>query len=222
MPDDTQHNEHTVTDKDTGEKRVRNTTTVYEPKTGGGNFLTKKFGFLPVWAWAIVVVGGILYWRHLQNANAANAAATTPVDSGITPSAAPTTPDNVPTSTTPTEAAANNLQWEAEAVAALKRLGYHDNLINTAMQRYFAGEQLDEKEEAAIETAINLVGQPPAGGHFGEEVPPKKKAPTGGHHPKTKPQPRQPIGAPDEFLKWPFGRGILPIIQPSRVPNRNL
>ena len=61
---------------------------------GGGNFLTRKLGPLPTWAWAGLAVGGFLYWRKRQAAAAAAAgtAATTTPATGL-----PTTNAQAPT-----------------------------------------------------------------------------------------------------------------------------
>ncbi len=65
---------------------------------GGGNFLTRKLGPLPTWAWAGLAVGGFLYWRKRQAAAAAAAAAAAGTSATTTPATGlPTTNAQAPT-----------------------------------------------------------------------------------------------------------------------------
>ena len=144
----------------------------------GGNFLTTQVGPLPLWGWAVALVGAYLLYRWWKNYEA-NSAATAAANETTTPSGAPST---TTTPTTTTAAPTTNLGWLASAETSLSALGYSPSLIRTALDRYLSGEQLDAKEEAVIEAAINTLGAPPVAGTFGKEAPAKPKA-----KPKLKP-----------------------------------
>lgn len=63
-----------------------------EPSSGGGNFLTRKIGPLPMWGWVAIAAGLILLYSYRQKsqqttAASTNTAANTPggVDSSLVP-----------------------------------------------------------------------------------------------------------------------------------------
>lgn len=165
-------------------------------KQHGGNFLTAKMGPLPVYGWLVVAVAGYLLYRYYKNQSSSNPSGVMP-DSGATPSGAPTTPDVSVPGLVPAPvpgSPANNSQWLADAESALKRLGYGNGLIKISLDRYLAGEQLDAKEEAVIETATNIVGHPPVAGTFGTPAPP---------HKQVKPKPKKPTVKVPHQVKGP-------------------
>jgi hypothetical protein len=65
------------------------------PTKGGGSFLTKKFGPLPMWAWAGLAVGGYLIYRMRKASEAASTAASSTTASGT----------STPTELTPVQSA---------------------------------------------------------------------------------------------------------------------
>lgn len=143
--------------------------------------LTAKVGPLPVWAWSLAgVVGlrGISWWRARQTPAAEPAAepaagTDTPAsaypanyDAGV-PAIAPLNPTPSTSTTTvslpPTAPAyVDNDAWRRAAIDALIARGVPATEAVEAISAYLAGEPISGAQEAMVNTAANIIGQPPA------------------------------------------------------------
>lgn len=184
----------------------------HESDGGNGNFLMKRVGPLPVVGWVIVIIGAFILYRYISDRNSSSSTMpdstdTEPSDAGGGDgSTGTTTPTTTTTGTGLTEG-----QWMSDAEARLKQLGYSQSLIQTAFQRYESGETLDAKEEAVIEAAINLIGQPPNG------LQPKLAAPTTSTPKPSPPKKKTPIQVKGTLP--PSGHGGPVVIEPDENTN---
>ena len=139
--------------------------------------LQKKLGPLPVWAWAVVVVGAYLVYRYIhshQGQAAAAGASTGSVSTGQASSGLaydPSTgaiydPNSGTIYGTMPQSSGNNgtgsvSDWLTSAVNALQSLGYTPDQYQPALQDYLAGNPLTQTEAAIVHAAGSVVGTAP-------------------------------------------------------------
>lgn len=148
--------------------------------------VTKEIGPLPAWGWAVAGIGGFVLSRKLGGlfGGGSEKAPATPAgspDAGDTGSGATGVPgdgfggygyagglggaswttgtSNVGQLSDPV--IQTNDEWRAKVVAALAKQGYAALVVDSALTRYLAGEQLDQTAAAIVDRAISSVGFPP-------------------------------------------------------------
>jgi len=153
-----------------------------------GELLSKKYGPLPFGAWlAIIGVGAFVARKYVASNKAAKAVASdegyvvdgtgnklasaytgtggggTPFGTGVVTSAA----SQQGTVTSPTEV--NNLGWVKRAADKLKEAGMWNPLdVSAALTKYITGQSLNSREQAIVNQAITMEGQPPINVFGGE------------------------------------------------------
>jgi hypothetical protein len=130
---------------------------------GNGHGLTKKVGPLPVWGWAVVIVGAYLLYHYLHN-RSSSAASTVIPDSGANPSNALVGGDSgTSTTSTGSTGTATAADWIFNAQQYLLALGYDQSSIDTAFQDWTSGNPLTSTDVGILDSAVNGNGAPPAG-----------------------------------------------------------
>lgn len=165
----------------------------------GGNILTHKLGPLPVWGWfAIALVSYIIYRKLKGGSTAGNGTVTAAngannllgsqgaytngagqiIDAATGQVLGTTTGSGIPTTTTTTPISGQD--WAAKAYNALQGLGYSNQAINDALQKYVSGQPLNATEMGIVDGAVNLVGAAPSsiGSPISAPVVPTPAAPT--------------------------------------------
>ena len=153
-----------------------------------GELLAKKYGPLPFGAWlAIIGVGAFVARKYVASNKAAKAVASdegyvvdssgnklasaytgtsgggTPFGTGVITSAAA----QQGSVTSPTEV--NNFGWVKRAGDQLKNAGMWNPLdVSAALTKYITGEALNSREQAIVNQAITMEGQPPVNVFGGE------------------------------------------------------
>ena len=153
-----------------------------------GELLSKKYGPLPFGAWlAIIGVGAFVARKYVASNKAAKAVASdegyvvdssgnklasaytgtsgggTPFGTGVITSAAA----QQGSVTSPTEV--NNRGWLKRAADKLQSAGMWNPLdVQSALTKYITGEGLSSKEQAIVNQAITMEGQPPVSLNPGE------------------------------------------------------
>lgn len=133
-----------------------------------GKALTKKLGPLPVYAYAVIIVGaayGVYWWRN--RVGRATPVATTEVGTGMSSSGPMPGTNTFGGSVTPQAhaPAANqsNAQWAKSVADALIALGGNPTQVNNAIAGFLSGSQLDETQGSFIGQALRMFGNPPEG-----------------------------------------------------------
>lgn len=162
--------------------------------SAGGSGLSHRIGPLPLWGWIAVVVVGVIIWKVVRSRQAAQTQTASGTvggannalglfgSEGFSTNSAGEVIDNATgdilgtfggaTSSTGSAGTGTYAGWAGAAQQALLNLGYDNNLVDTALQDYSAGQQLPQNEYNAIEAAIKLVGNPPSGIALPELQPP--------------------------------------------------
>lgn len=131
---------------------------------------TAKIGPLPVWGWAIIVVGGVWVFHlvRLNRDSATGSIINTGPDAFTTePNVPPAAPvDNSPTDTVPTignNIVTNNQQWRYLVAKGLAASGYGGIEIQQALNAYFEGKfyTLPERLRDMLDKALAVYGEPP-------------------------------------------------------------
>lgn len=140
-------------------------------------FFNRKVAGLPVWGWAVAIVGGLAVAYFISRGSAAEPAddefvgdPNDPYDSGIgadTPAPGsgavwvPGSPgQNV--DTTPS-APIDNAQYEQIAVQWLVGRGISPSVAASAVGKYLVGDDLTEQERNVVDMVIREFGTPPEG-----------------------------------------------------------
>lgn len=134
--------------------------------------MTKKLGPLPLYAYAVIIVGvayGVYWWKNNRVGVARPEGATTDVGSGFATGAQPFPSaggytGTVPQTGTAAPSSKTNAQWaKATADSLIASGGGNPADIMNAITAYLGGNALDEKASAIIATALRQYGSPPEG-----------------------------------------------------------
>lgn len=146
--------------------------------------LTKKMGPLPVWAWALLVGGGIGFYLYVKRTKSGtvNTADSTAAAAGTgfgttNPGAGNVSASSggTDTSVTPTGVILTNQQWSVKAQSMLIAFGYDPATVSAALANYLGGNDLTAQQNAIVNEALRAAGPTP------ESVPPavtQQPAPT--------------------------------------------
>lgn len=134
--------------------------------------LNKKMGPLPVWAWALLVGGGLGFYFYYQRTktSSVNTAASTQQSAdafGTTrPGAGNLTSGGTGTDVATTTAIQTNQQWSVKAQSILVSFGYDPATVAIALANYLGGNDLTAQQQAIVSEALRAAGPTP------EPVPP--------------------------------------------------
>jgi hypothetical protein len=151
-----------------------------------GNFLTRKIGPLPMWAWLAVALVLYLYFERQQAASTSTTAANQQTDpAGNVGTIDPATgyvygtPEDLAalaanntgstssgsagqSATSGAQTYADNNAWGIAAVNYLVGLGIDATTANQAIQQYLASQNLTTAQQADVNLAITALGPPPS------------------------------------------------------------
>lgn len=128
----------------------------------------KKLGPLPVYAYAVIIVGaayGVYWWRNRVGVSAPQGV--TEVNTGMSSAGPmPGTNDysgNVGSSTKAPPASQSNAQWAKNVADGMIATGTSPTDANNAVAAYLAGQDLTPVQQAVITVALKIYGNPPEG-----------------------------------------------------------
>jgi hypothetical protein len=130
--------------------------------------LTEKIGPLPVWAYGVIVGGGLYLYRRSHPAattadgTSTDGSSTPPAgsDAGMpsTAPAVPQSPDNGSATPTPQ----TNAEWKQRATQLVLQLNsWSAYQIDNALSAYLGGQTLDASQQSIVSQAIRMAGSPP-------------------------------------------------------------
>lgn len=129
-------------------------------------FLQRKLGPFPVWAWGVLLGGLAIAWLYLSDAGILSPAEDTsgePAGEGAYGSDFSTVPI-VPEETETDAPEATNLEWLTQAVNAATGSGIATAVeAQTALSKYLEGAQLTAAEGRILNEVLGLIGLPPQG-----------------------------------------------------------
>lgn len=146
--------------------------------------LSKQVGPLPVWGWAVAVIGGIALALVARRSGLFGASSTSRATSSPEPEPEqPFLPYDAPGGAVvplpgsgPTEGTDNrpttNDEWRAVALRRLTSEGYGAFAVDRALGLWFASQDLNPQQAAIIDRALVLLGQPPDPPSVGPPVTP--------------------------------------------------
>ena len=126
----------------------------------GGNVLTHKLGPLPVWGWFAVGLVTYLLYKHFKGSSSSTT--TVPIGTVTSGTGALIGGDGTTGTTSTTATTTTGADWISQAYQALQNLGYDNNTINDALQKYASGQPLNPTEYGIVEAAIKLIGAAPS------------------------------------------------------------
>jgi hypothetical protein len=130
--------------------------------------MTKKLGPLPVYAYAVIIVGaayGVYWWRN--RVGVARPVQVTDIGSGISSAGPMPGTNSYNGATTPSAhapaASQSNAQWAKTVADSLIALGGNPTQVNNAIAAFLGGSQLDATQQSFVGNALRLFGNPPEG-----------------------------------------------------------
>lgn len=130
--------------------------------------VSKKVGPLPLYAYALIVVGvvyGVYWWRN--RVGVAQPVGVTDVGSGMSSAGPmPGTNDysgNVMATGKAAPASQSNAQWAKNVADGMIATGTSPEAANNAVAAYLAGQPLTPVQTAVISVALRVYGNPPEG-----------------------------------------------------------
>lgn len=125
-----------------------------------------KIGPLPVWGWAVGVVGAY-YVFHYMHGSSSPATTTVAVPSNLSlPGSGATVASSSGGPVGPVASVSGpttNQQWSTLAANYLIAQGDSPTTVESALADYLAGNTLDSAEQAIVDQALKVFGSPPDG-----------------------------------------------------------
>lgn len=151
------------------------------------DFMTRKVGPLPVWAY-LVVIGIGLAFAFLTNRGSGGSTPEVIYPEGVGVGTGPGTPGFIPVEP-PEEPGVGGLpltneEWLREAAQELIRRGYEPSIADVALRKYLNGQALTTQERSMVNAALRIVGPPPVA-----PPPPDPTTPDPDPEPEPEPEP---------------------------------
>lgn len=141
-----------------------------DPITPAVSGMTKKLGPLPVYAYAVIIVGvsyGVYMWKRRTGAAVSPVATVTDIGSGISSAGPMPGTNDYSGSVTPAAkapaASVTNAQWAKNTADGMIANGSNPSDVNNALAAYLTGSPLSSVQQSIVNTALRTYGNPPEG-----------------------------------------------------------
>lgn len=129
--------------------------------------LTGKLGPIPIWGWAVGIVGVYVLFHYLHGATSSTPAtvssATLPTNYSLPGAGATQTSGSATSSSSTPSTPTTNAEWGNAAAAYLIGAGDNPSLVEQALSDFLAGNTLTASEQTLVNAALKQLGSPPGG-----------------------------------------------------------